>query len=228
MTDTENNIDWKRYFIVLLVVTAGIKAILMGIPEITPQGAYYWQYSRHLDWGYFDHPGMTAYTIRFFTTILGNNLYGIRMNSLVNSIGFTIMLFLFVRRLYDERAAFWTCFAMSLTPLGIVGGIFVTPDPALIFFWTTSLYFFHRAWKEERGVFYALAGVTAGLAMLSKYTAVFLFVGFAIMLFATARGRKALRTPWPWIALVLSVLFFFPQIYWNYKNDWASFAFQST
>ncbi len=223
---TEQGQIWKKRFYLLLFGTIVIRLIIMGIPEVTPQDAYYWQYSRHLDWGYFDHPGMTAYTIRLFCTIFGDNLYGIRFTALFYSIGFMILIYLFGKRLYSRKVGFWAAFTMALTPLGIVGGLFVTPDPALIFFWMASVYFFHRAWKDEVMWNYLLAGGFAGLAMLSKYTAVFLFAGFFIVLLTSK--RKHLLTPWPWIGLVLSVLFFLPQVYWNYQNEWASFAFQST
>ena len=50
------------YLIRLLVVFA------MGI---MPQDAYYYLYSEHLDFSYFDHPPMVAYMLRFFGLFLG-------------------------------------------------------------------------------------------------------------------------------------------------------------
>lgn len=35
-----------------------------GLTELQDDEAYYWVFSRHLDWGYFDHPPMTALLVK--------------------------------------------------------------------------------------------------------------------------------------------------------------------
>ena len=40
--------------------------------ELIQDEAYYWQWSRHLDWGYYDNTPLAALVIRAFTTLLGS------------------------------------------------------------------------------------------------------------------------------------------------------------
>ena len=39
--------------------------------ELLQDEAYYWQWSRHLDWGYYDNTPLMAPIIRFFTLLFG-------------------------------------------------------------------------------------------------------------------------------------------------------------
>jgi 4-amino-4-deoxy-L-arabinose transferase-like glycosyltransferase len=77
------------------------------------------------------------------------------------------------------------------------------------------------AWR-----WYAL-GALCGLALLSKYTAALLPVQILATALLLPRGRAALRTPHPYLAVVVALAVFSPVIVWNARNGWASFAFQT-
>ena len=79
----------------------------------------------------------------------------------------------------------------------------------------------------DRGVgAWALAGLLAGLAMLSKYHGVFVLAGTAGFLVTTPRFRRLLATPGPWIGTAIALACFVPVVVWNRDHHWASFAFQ--
>ena len=46
------------------LVWLALGLIQAGTTELLDDEAYYWVFSQHLDWGYFDHPPMTALLIR--------------------------------------------------------------------------------------------------------------------------------------------------------------------
>src|SRR4051794_35127895 len=68
------------YFILAWLAINIFQAIFTGIDG---DEAYYWIYSQHLQWGYFDHPPMVALSIRlgesfghgYFFTRLGAILF---------------------------------------------------------------------------------------------------------------------------------------------------------
>jgi 4-amino-4-deoxy-L-arabinose transferase-like glycosyltransferase len=91
--------------------------------------------------------------------------------------------------------------------------------------------------QGERWGWWAGAGICAGLALLSKYTAIltiggtFLFLAWDGLSRRGALGTDRASRPWllrpgPYIAGALAVLVFSPVILWNATHDWASFAFQ--
>ena len=68
-----------------------------------------------------------------------------------------------------------------------------------------------------------LFGLFAGLAMLSKYSGVFLWAGMA--LYILIFNRKQLKNPYLYLALLLSALCCLPILYWNLKYDFVSLSF---
>lgn len=73
---------------------------------------------------------------------------------------------------------------------------------------------------------WAVAGLFAGLAMLSKYHGVFVLAGTFLFLLTSARHRRWLARPGPWIGALVAFLMFTPVLVWNSRHGWVSFAFQ--
>src|ERR1700744_4141124 len=63
------------YFLLFWTILNAIQAYTM---ELQADEAYYWMYSRYLDWGYFDHPPMVALFIRLGDSLMHNE-FGLRM-----------------------------------------------------------------------------------------------------------------------------------------------------
>jgi 4-amino-4-deoxy-L-arabinose transferase-like glycosyltransferase len=97
-----------------------------------------------------------------------------------------------------------------------------------MFFWLLAIYLFidplidSSATRENRWKL-LLAGVVVGLAMLSKYTSVFLWVGAGI--FILFYNRKLFRSAYLYLSILFSVIIFLPVILWNIQNDFISFTF---
>ena len=61
--------------IVLLLLLRFVSAATINL---SPQEAYYWNYSIHPDLSYLDHPPMVAWVIRADTLMLGKSEIGVR------------------------------------------------------------------------------------------------------------------------------------------------------
>jgi 4-amino-4-deoxy-L-arabinose transferase-like glycosyltransferase len=168
--------------------------------------AYYWQWSRHLDWGYFDHPPLVAWLMA---------LLGIRPTSLLCGLGTVAAVWGLARDVYGSREAAWRAAALwSSVPVGALAGVWATPDSPLLLCWVLALWALYR----ERWV---MAGLACGLALLSKYPGVLLSVAFV------ASAVRARRLPaGAWLTALLGVLLFLPVVLWNATHDWVGFAFQ--
>ena len=60
--ERQNNYKLLGIFILGWVLVNLLQATFTGL---YPDEAYYWVYSRHLQWGYFDHPPMVALMVKF-------------------------------------------------------------------------------------------------------------------------------------------------------------------
>jgi 4-amino-4-deoxy-L-arabinose transferase-like glycosyltransferase len=187
---------------------------------------YYWLWSRHLAAGYYDHPPMVALWIRLGTVLLGDSVLGIRITFLINVVAVTGAAYALGRVLFDRRTAEHAGLWTNTLPIIGIAGMMATPDGPSVLFWTLALVAYALVAKTQRGVWWLVVGVLAGLGAASKYTNLFLGPGILLSLLVDPRLRRWLLSPWLWAGGVLAVLVFLPVILWNADHDWASFRFQ--
>lgn len=171
---------------------------------------------------------MVAYTIWLFSILFGSTIFAIRLGPVLYSFGAGWIIYEMAKRLFDERTGFRVVLLMNLLPTFSITALIMTPDCPLVFFWYLNCWFFLRAVQENRYSFYLWAGVCLGLALLSKYTAVFLPVSFFLFLVLSPAHRHHLKRIEPYIGVLLAFLIFSPVLLWNFQHQWASLAFQST
>lgn len=78
--------------------------------------------------------------------------------------------------------------------------------------------------EQRRALFFLLAGLTTGLALLSKYTSIFIIVG---TFFYFIVHREWFGKWYSYVAVFIALLCFLPVLIWNYQNDFISFTFHS-
>ena len=187
---------------------------------------YYWLWSEHLSAGYLDHPPMVAFWIRAGTGVLGDSVLGIRIAFIVTQILVSLAVYGIGRALFDRRIAELGALWTNVTPLIGIAGMMATPDGPSVFFWTLTILAYALVVRTERGAWWLLVGLCAGLGGASKYTNFFVGPGLLLSLIVDRDLRRWLVSPWLWAGLVVAFIVFFPVIQWNSGHDWASFRFQ--
>jgi hypothetical protein len=210
-----------------LAAVLAVQVIIAAVVPVLPEEAYHWNFARHPDWSYYDHPPMVAWGIALGRLLLGDTPLGIRLVPILFSVGTTLLLVRLARRFYGEPAALWAVFLHALQPVTLVVGGWGFPDSPLLFFWALTLTWVWEALDTGRPGWWLAAGAALGAAMLSKYTAAFLVPSVLLYLLCSRRDRHWLATPWPYLAGVCSLVVFSPVLYWNWAHQWVSFRFQS-
>jgi 4-amino-4-deoxy-L-arabinose transferase-like glycosyltransferase len=222
------NDNRKRLLILIALITL-VRLVYINFVPLVPQEAYYWKYAKHLALSYFDHPPMTAYIIALFTAIGGDNVFFIRLGSIIFSIGLMLVLYAITKQLFgNERWALLGVFAINCTVMFSIGSMIITPDVPFLFFWALIVYSLVRLRESDHWQWWYLAGAALGFGLLSKYTAILIVPGIFMYLLFSASQRKWLLSVHPYLGLVLALLIFSPVIIWNWQHDWASFMFQSS
>ena len=214
---------WCRWLLAILPLRVALAAAIPVLPE----EAYHWNYARHLDWGYYDHPPMIAWAIAAGRLLFGDTAFGVRALTLLFAIGTTALVARMARRFYGDRGATWTVILLTFAPVPLLVSEAGFPDSPLLFFWALAMTLGWRAIEGSNGRRWVAAGAALGAAMLSKYTAAFLVVSVFLYLIFSPRDRRWLRTPWPYVAGIVALAVFTPVIYWNWRHDWASFLYQT-
>ena len=209
-----------------LLALLGLRTFLAAIVPMTADEAYHIEWARHLDWCYYDHPGMVAWLMRPFLVMLGENPVSVRAQVLLAGTLVCLVCYRLASEMYPgTRVARKSLFLTGLVPIAAIGSIIVTTDAPLAVFWALGLLFFYRAAERGRIGDWALTGVFVGFAFLSKFLA-FGFVPAAVLYLLIPReNRKHLKTPGPWVAAGICAVLFLPVMLWNYGNDWLTFRF---
>ena len=81
--------------------------------------------------------------------------------------------------------------------------------------------YFPRVAQDPAGLWWLLAGAFGGLALDSKYTALFLWIGIGAWLLWVPAMRPWLRRWQPWAACAIGLALFAPVLAWNATHHWA-------
>lgn len=216
--------------IAAVLVAAGLFAaeiITAANVDLMFDEAYYWTWSRHLSWGYFDHPPMVALWIWLSTTLFGSSELGLRALGVIGSAAGALTVgWLAFRLLGSLAAAALASLMWSAMLLIDVGAIVVTPDTPLVTFWMLGLAGLIELWRSGHARWWALIGLGVGLALLSKFTAAFLGAGIVLSMILVPSLRRWWISPAPYLAGVLSVLIFSPFLAWNASHHWVTLVKQ--
>lgn len=219
----------RNYFIkcsIIIVLTIMIIRTFCAIFfPATLDEAYYFQWSRYLDFGYFDHPPMIA-----FLSALGHKLdigiFGFRLMGLALSFTLPIICLSICYKAGIKSysrilvALVLTCFSLG----GLILGFLQTPDLPLIIFWALAIHEAMAAMSEENHRWRWLsAGFFTGLGIQSKYT--MLLIG-PVFLLALIKSPSGLKQRWPYLGGLVCLLSISPHLIWNANNEWISFRFQ--
>ncbi len=221
----------ERILLLLIVaINLALKLIPAGLLDLGNDEVYYWTYAMFPDWSHFDHPPLVGLTIQLFTANLKfTSEFMFRSGALILSSLNIVILYFLVKKIYSQRAAFIAVLLFTSSfYFNIICGLFILPDTPQIFFVLLALYFgLPAVIKKEPlasdGYLIIAFGIFTGLAFLSKYHALFLWLGFG--LYVLFRNRQWLRKPSFYISILLTLILMIPVFYWNMKNNFVSFTF---
>ena len=114
----------------------------------------------------------------------------------------------------------------NLMPMIGVESLAATPDSPEIAAAALLLFALAKVAQTGRGAWWVAAGVAAGFALLSKYTAFFLGAGILVWLVLVPQERRWFASFWPYLGGTIALLMFVPVVFWNAAHGWISFAMQ--
>src|SRR6195256_892156 len=211
----------------LIVALTALRVIYASLIDLRTDEAYYWTWSKENVLSFLDHPPMIAWFIRFGTAIFGDTSFGVRFAGIFAMLVTQLLLADIVRRVtHDVRAV---VLAVLMPEAALYYGLLmakVSPDVALIPFAVAMVWALIRLNESGDARWWLAAGVFAGLALLSKFTAVMLIPAVLAFMLVPDWRRRWLFSPYPWLAALIAVVLFLPVLIWNAGHDWASFRFQ--
>lgn len=180
--------------------------------------SYYWYYSQHLAWGYFDHPPMVALLV-WLSSWLPAEL-GVRFCSTLLQPLYLLLFWHLIKPAAPTARTAWTyvlvCFSQPLLQLY---GFMALPDAPLMMGTVLFLWAYKRFSGKSNILNATLLGASAALLGYSKYHGA-LVVALAVL--ATPRLLKDWRL---YYAGAVALILMIPHLWWQQQHDWVSFRY---
>ncbi|MDD4052159.1 MAG: glycosyltransferase family 39 protein [candidate division Zixibacteria bacterium] len=213
-----------------LIIGFGVllRLLFMGVLNLLPEEAYYWNYASHLDIGYLDHPPMVGWLIYLSTSVLGRSEFAVRLPAFLGWFLFAFFMYRLTENAVGKGGGKPVLLLLAALPIYMSVGFLMTPDAPLYACWAGALFFLEKAlFGQRRSAWYGV-GVCLGLGLLSKYTMGLMIAATVMYLLLDKESRHWFRKPQPYLALAIGLVLFLPVLIWNAQHGWASFAFQGS
>lgn len=216
---------WTRVSFLIITVLL-LRLAYVALFAVNPAGdeAYYWDWSRQLDYGYYSKPPGIAWLYALVDRGFGGGIFAVRATAAVLGTASLCLLYGLACDLYDARTGWYALLLGLVAPANAVLSHFLTIDAPLVICWSTALWTFWRVVSGQGGrralilLFLALS-----LGHLFKQM-MMVFPLLALLFLAGAREtRSHLRKGALWVVLIGSYLSLLPPLIWNIQNDWITF-----
>ncbi|UCE31135.1 MAG: glycosyltransferase family 39 protein [Burkholderiales bacterium] len=204
----------------LVALLAALTAYRLAMIALAPytlsvDEAQYWTWSRELAAGYYSKPPVIAWGIAATTALLGDSEFGVRALSALLYLASALAVGALARELGARDAAGWAALGFLSMPGISHYARAMTVDAWLLLFWSLALLGLVRALRTDGWRDWLLTGVAAGLGLMSKYTMGAFGLLAAAWLVAAPERRARLRSPRPWVAALVALAVFAPNVLWN-------------
>jgi 4-amino-4-deoxy-L-arabinose transferase-like glycosyltransferase/membrane-associated phospholipid phosphatase len=216
---------WLRlgYLFIAVILLVRLGYIASDEIELSEDEAYQWTWSKHLALSYYSKPPMIAYTQALGTWLWGDTEFGVRFFSPVIAALVSILVLQFMNAHANARTGFLLVLGLHAAPLPAAGSVLMTIDPLSVLFWTAAMLAGWRAVNGEPAIKpWLWTGLFMGLGLLSKYTALFQLGCWAVFFWLSPPARKHLRSPGPWLALLMVAVCALPILIWNAHHGWVT------
>jgi 4-amino-4-deoxy-L-arabinose transferase-like glycosyltransferase len=186
--------------------------------------AQYWDWSKHMAWGFFSKPPLIAGLIWLSTTLFGSGVLGVKLLVILMYPLTALAMVGLARALWPTSSGVrsgMVAGALFLTlPMTGLLGLIASTDAPLILCWTLAAWSLWRAQVTNRMSYWFALGACMGLGLLSKYTMAAFGMTAVWALWAIPGPKRGVLRAGPWLALAVAAACIAPNVLWNMANGY--------
>jgi hypothetical protein len=206
--------------IVLYIVAAKLLLHLLTVARygIFRDEMYYLACSRHMAWGYVDHPPFTVWIAWFSRVVLGDSPLGVRLLPILAGGVVVWLTGKLAREMGGGRFAQGiSALAVVVVPIYLVGHQWLTDNVFEYLIWTACIWLVVRAINTGDARYWLCFGVMAGLGFENKYSIAFLLLGLLVGVLLTPH-RHFLKSRYLWLGVLACAVISLPNLLWQVRN----------
>lgn len=190
-----------------------------------PMYEYYTKGGRHLpdylNMPLFKHPPVFSYLISLSHTLFSPSYLSAFLVSLTFGLVLILVVFYVASYIFNKDVGLLSALLVAIDPIHWLVSQKIWMETTLAALIWISIFFLMRAILDSKNRYFFLAGISTGLAILTKYPAFIIFpIGFSYVLLY---NRKVLKSVYFWSWPLISFILFIPWMVWNYKIYKGSF-----
>jgi hypothetical protein len=218
--------------VVAAIVAWHLGFVLVGCRwDLSGDEAFYWDWSRHLDWGYAMKGPLVAWLIRLSTELVGG--LSVRWTgTLMPAVRLPAVLLgacsawgvfrLGARVVGRARVGLWAMLLMPVVPIFVFDGLIMTDDVPFVCCWVWAAVWTHAALQNGSLRAWICAGLVSFLGVLSKYTMLAFPISVGLFLLISRKHRGQLAGPGFWVLALLCASGMVPIVAWNVTHEWVA------
>jgi len=214
----------------LIPTLCALAALGLHLARLTQYGwfrdeLYYMASTRHLAWGYVDHPPLSIALLSLVRAAFGESLASARIAAaLLGAVTVFLTGRLTVAAGGGRFAQALACLCALLAPLYLGIAHFYSMNAIELALWPAVSLLLLRSLRTGRTRDWAVLGFVLGLGLLNKISMSWLALGIGAGLLLTPH-RRALRAPGPWLAAAIAALLFLPHVVWQVSHHFPTLEF---
>jgi len=217
---------FNRAAFAFIVATAAIRLYVASSFELGVDEAHYLLYGHFIALSYFDHPPLVGWIHYLFQSLFGNSIQSARLPAILIGALVSWQVYRYIGTLSSQYHGFLAMLCINAIAMFNALFLMFLPETLLLALIIPTLKQATLIFTTNRLSSWLLLALYAGLAGLSKYTAIIIFI--AILLFFILHQRWRLLFSWKMMLfLTLGLLMITPVIIWNIQHDWVSFTYQA-
>ena len=206
--------------IVLYIVAAKLLLHLLTVARygIFRDEMYYLACSRHMAWGYVDHPPLTVWIAWFSRVVLGDSPLGVRLLPILAGAAVVWLAGTLAREMGGGRfAQGMAALAVVVVPIYLVAHTWLTDNVFEQLIWMGGVWLVVRAINTGDARYWLWFGVVAGLGFENKYSIAFLLLGLLVGVALTPH-RHFLKSRYLWLGVLACAAISLPNLLWEIRN----------
>jgi len=215
--DAPQNRSTSGPAIVLYIVAAKVLLHLSMVARygIFRDEMYYLACSRHMAWGYVDHPPFTVWVAWFSRVVLGSSPFSVRVLPIIAGAAIVWFAGALAREMGGGRfAQGMAALAVFVVPLYLIAHTWLTDNVFEQLIWMTCIWLVVRAINTGDARYWLWFGVVAGLGFENKYSIAFLLLGLLVGVLLTPH-RHFLKSRYLWLGVLACALISLPNLLWQ-------------
>ncbi len=178
---------------------------------------------RHFVRAFPYYPPLLAALLALSYSLIGISEFSVRIVSLISSLLFPLLVFLFGKEIKDEATGFFAALMLTATPTHYWMSRFGFLDMPMCILFTATIYLFYTGYERKELRRIILSGFTLGSAFLFKYPAILcvpIILGYFLLDAFFAQRVSWRKTVSIILALLAALLTVMPWVYLTTTLSW--------